>query len=312
MKLSKTQSHDVFLLMGIGVCLVAVFSLAVFLEGRTRSAQTVLEPEELSLQGEQLKGWAFGFEGLLADWYWIRSLQYIGDKIYNAKDQDINLDNLKPLDPRLLYPLLDNATTLDPEFLAAYSYGANVLPAIDKKDAIGLARKGVENNPGEWTVYHQLGFIYWKLGDYQKAADTYKAGSGIRNSPIWMKSMAARMNSEGGSRETARAIYSQVYNSAADSQTRESVRLRLLGLDADDDIDLLDSALEEFKRRNGACATLWPQIHGILKTLKLPDGRDFRIDTEGNVVDPTDAPYLLDSSACRAKPDFSQSKLPRS
>src|SRR5829696_6778501 len=82
------------------------------------------EDADLDLQGKRLKGFAFGAEGLLADWYWIRSLQYLGDKIVRSDANDLNIDDLRSLNPRLLYPLLDNATDLDPQFIAAYTYGA--------------------------------------------------------------------------------------------------------------------------------------------------------------------------------------------
>src|SRR4051794_35152691 len=96
------------------------------------------EDSDLSLNGSYLKGYALGFEGLMADWYWMRSLQYIGNKIERADDNALNLDDLRNLNPRLLYPLLDNATDLDPHFIAVYSYGAVVLPAIDPEKAIKL------------------------------------------------------------------------------------------------------------------------------------------------------------------------------
>jgi hypothetical protein len=91
--------------------------------------------EDLSIRGGKMNGFAFGAEGLLADWYWMRSLQYIGHKLDTATG-DVNIDDLRPLNPRLLYPYLDTATDLDPQFLPAYTYGAVVLPAIDPELAI--------------------------------------------------------------------------------------------------------------------------------------------------------------------------------
>ena len=99
----------------------AVFGLSSFLEKNRVSLPESYEDEDLSLQGKRLKGYALGFEGLLADWYWMRSLQYIGDKVVNSKAEVLSIDNLRPLNPRLLYPLLDNATDLDPKFITAYS-----------------------------------------------------------------------------------------------------------------------------------------------------------------------------------------------
>ena len=306
--------HDYLLIFTAFVLMAAAISVATLLEGRETTVSTEIERESLSLQGERLKGYAFGFEGLLADWYWMRSLQYIGDKIYEAKEKDIevDIDNLKPLDPRLLYPLLDTATSLDPQFLAAYSYAANVLPAIDDELAIEMAKKGIESNPEEWTVYHQLGFIYWRLEDYENASKTYERGSRVTGAPGWMAAMSARMNTEGGSTETARAIYEQLLNSAADSQTRESAQLRLLELDSDENRKVLDEALTDFKEARGRCAGNWEEVIRILTTKTLPAGRDFRIDSSNNIVDPTNAPYLIDQESCTSNVDFSRSKLPRS
>ena len=78
------------------------------------------EDSDLELNGRKLKGFALGAEGLLADWYWIRALQYIGSKILKNENADLDIEDLRPLKPRLLYPLLDNATDLDPKFMTRH------------------------------------------------------------------------------------------------------------------------------------------------------------------------------------------------
>ncbi len=158
------------------------------------------EDEDLALQGAKLKGYALGFEGLIADWYWMRSLQYIENKVVKSPDETLNIENLTALNPRLLYPLLDNATTLDPQFMAVYAYGAVVLPAIDKEQAIKLTEKGIADNPNEWRLYQQLGYIYWRLDNFEKASLVYTEGAKIVGAPPFMSLMAAKMKSEGQSR----------------------------------------------------------------------------------------------------------------
>ena len=83
--------------------------------------------ESLYLNGKTARRISLGFNGLAADWYWMRSLQYVGRKIINASN-DVPIDNLGQLNLKLLAPLLDTATTLDPEFLDPYEYAAIVLP----------------------------------------------------------------------------------------------------------------------------------------------------------------------------------------
>ena len=157
------------------VLLVGVLAPGIALLSDAANASRVAladayEDSDLEIQGRRLKGFALGTEGLLADWYWIRSLQYIGGKLVKSDLENINIDDLRSLNPRLLYPLLDNATDLDPQFIAAYSYGAVVLPAVDTDQAIKLTEKGISNNPEVWRLYHYLGYIYWRKQDYEKAA----------------------------------------------------------------------------------------------------------------------------------------------
>src|SRR5262245_40591321 len=88
---------------------IAAFASTVALSGyvqRNRiSMPESYADEDLDLQGKKLKGYALGSEGLISDWYWMRSLQYIGDKIENSTEDTVNIDDLRTLNPRLLYPL---------------------------------------------------------------------------------------------------------------------------------------------------------------------------------------------------------------
>jgi tetratricopeptide (TPR) repeat protein len=302
----KTYAAVAILIFGFP----AVFVLSNFLErNRPPLAETYID-EDLALQGEKLKGWSLGFEGLIADWYWIRSLQYMGHKVATSKEQTINLEDLRSLNPRLLYPLLDNATTLDPQFMAAYSYGAIVLPAIDPRQAIRIAEKGIENNPDEWRLYQHLGYIYWRLKDYDKAAETYEKGSRIEGAPKFFKLMSARMEGEGGSRETARAIYRQMLAEASDANVKANAELRLMQLDAFDERDAITEVLTEYKKKTGRCAESWREILPLLAAAKLPEGKEFRVDRTGDPVDPSGVPYVLDAERCAVRIDTGKSKIP--
>ena len=311
--MSNFKPIDYALLVSVILGLVLTYFLSNLLEPEMEFLSTEAEVEQLSLEGKRLKGFSLGQEPLIADWYWVRSLQYVGNKLQRAREKNIqiDLDDLKSIDPRLLYPLLDNATTLDPQFLAAYHYGATVLPAVDRNQAIKLTKKGIENNPEEWKLYHLLGFIYWKLGEYETASKTYAAGAKIDGALPWMTSMAARMKREGGSREMAREIYQQMYDAAEDSKTREQALIRLKEIDAFYERDVLDAALAIFKKQNGSCAKTWKQLVPLLRDKKPANGKELRVNEEFQVVDPSDTPYEIDEEACKSKIGV-ESKIPRS
>lgn len=287
----------------------AIYGLSNFNERARPPLPDGYADGDLSVAGGKLKGFALGAEGLIADWYWMKSLQYLGDKINNFEG-DVNVDDLTPLNPRLLYPYLDNAVSLDPQFITVYEYGANVLPAIDAEKAILLTEKGIRENPDNWRLYHYLGYIQWKMRNYEKASQTYERGAAIKDAPDWMKMMSAKMKTDGGSRETSRVIYRQMFSQAQDAKTKESAALRLLQLQSLDERDAIASVLQKFKEKTDRCAANWREIFPLLQTVKLPDNKDFSIDASNNLVDPGGAPYVLDKEKCVAALG-ANSKIPR-
>ncbi len=308
----KGSTRQIFFALAIIVCgFAAVFGLSRFVEANRPALPEDYEDEDLALQGARLKGYSLGFEGLIADWYWMKSLQYIGDKILKS-EKGISIDNMREMNPRLLYPYLDNATTLDPKFTSVYEYGAMILPAIDNEQAIKLGEKGIKDNPNEWRLYHYLGFTYWRLKDYEKAADVYGRGSQIAGAPNFMRLMAAKMKSEGSSREIARDIYRQMLVDAADPSLKENAALRLLELDSFDERDAIQKVTEEFKLKNNRCPANWRELFPSLKDVKVSNDRPLRFDKFFAPVDPTDAPYLLEMRDGKCEPaiNFQISKIP--
>lgn len=291
----------------------AIFFLSGFVENKKPPLPENYADEDLAVQVARLKGYALGFEGLLADWYWMRSLQYLGDKILKSPDAKINIDNLQSLNPRLLYPYLDNATTLDPRFMSVYEFGATVLPAINQDEAIKLINKGIADHPNEWRLYQHLGYIYWRTGNFEKASEIYAAGAKLPAAPKFMQMMAARTKTEGGSRATARDIYRQMFSETEDAQIKENAALRLLQLDSFDERDAIDKVLQEFQAKNNRCANNWREIFSLLQKVRLPNGDDLRFDSNSFApVDPTDAAYVLSNQtdACTLRLDYQNSKVP--
>lgn len=306
-------SRDASVVIPIAI-LIVCFGLSVLLSRHIEATKPRLpanySDSDVEMNGSYLKGYALGTESLIADWYYMRSLQYVGDKLINSKADFINIDDLRDLDPRLLYPYLNNATDLDPHFVAAYSYGAIVLPAIDQQQAIRLTEKGIATNPREWRLYQYLGYIYWHTKDYQKAAEYYQKGSELAGAPPFMKMMAAMMRSEGGSRETARQIYERMLADNSDDQmVSTTARLRLMELDWLDQRDAINGALAKYKAENNRCANDLREILAALTKVSLPTGGEFKVDTSGHLVDPSNTPYLLDRDNCSVRLDLGKTAI---
>src|SRR5271170_3325576 len=169
------------------VCMLASAMLLRRLD-RMRAGTTLQEVLYLS-SPKVLKRLSLGYDGLLADIYWTRAVQYFGSKHHSgAQHYD------------LLAPLLEITTALDPRLTVAYEFGANFLaPAPPNgagmpQRAIELAEYGIRNNPDDWHLYNDLGFIYYtELKDYSGAADAFARGANVPHAHPFLRIMAARM-----------------------------------------------------------------------------------------------------------------------
>lgn len=284
--------------------------LARWTDSRRGNASAQSVEEQLYLTGPTAKRLTLAFNGLAADWYWMRSLQYVGGKVVAYEDAhagQFDLQNLSSIDLRLLPSLLRVTTTLDPQFIPAYEYGAVILPEVNPDEAVSLLKAGIAANPSSWRLYQHLGYIYWQKQDYQQAADAYAAGGRISGAPGWMTAMAARMKAEGGSSQAAREMYQHLYDSSNDTSVRSMVEHQLMRLDSLDERAVIRQVLQSFEKhsRDGRCPLSWRDVTEDLRRAKL------RVNSgSGAPLDPTGVPYLLRRESCDVELDPS-SKVPR-
>lgn len=272
----------------------------------------VIGDETLYLSGATVKKMSLGLEGLAADIYWIRTVQYFGRKLLEKKrpgssgaSRDIRMD--------LLAPLLETIVTLDPHYLSAYRFGAIFLPERDLPAAIALLEKGIRDNPDRWRLYQDLAYIYWQAGNsateetraeyYAKAAEWYEKGSQVPGALWWMRDLAGYMKLEGGSREAARAIYSS-YLTSDDQNVRAQAILRLEQLRSLEEREAIDSVLARYKKETGECPADLRMLAPKFRAIKLALNDDLI------PVDPEGFPYYLDESNCRSKLAL-ESPIPR-
>jgi len=280
------RAKTIGLLAVVAFGLVITALLAGWIDAKRPSADPNVVDEGLYLKEQTARRLSLSFNGLTADWYWMRSLQYVGGKIVNMRE-NVVFDNLEQLNLKLLPSLLDTATTLDPEFFQPYEYAAAVLPSVNVNEAIRIVQKGTAANPSEWRLYQHLGYLYWQKRDYKSAAEAYGNGAQIPGAPQWMEAMKARMLADGGSRSTAREIYVRMYEQSSDNNIRTMARHHVFQIDAADQMEVLQKVLSEFQPRNGRCISGWKELQSELRTLRMP------IDSTGAPVDPSGTPYVL-------------------
>ncbi len=255
--------------------------------------------EQLYLKGTTAKRLSLAFNGLAADWYWMRSLQYVGRKVvhfqemYGGQAGRVQPGDLAVLDLRNLAPLLRVATTLDPQFMAPYEYGAVILPGVDNAEAVALLHYGIEQNPNAWRLYQHLGYIYWQQHDYQKASETYAAGGRLPGAPRWLAEMSARMAAEGGSLGAAREMYQHLYDESNDEEVKQLLAKRLQQVDSMAEREVIRRVLNDYSKRSGRCASSWKDIASVLASLRFPVAA-----TTAAPLDPSGMSYLLIKNGC--------------
>jgi hypothetical protein len=223
-----------------------------------------------------LKKMSLGYDGLLADIYWTRAVQYFGSKHHEGSH---NFD--------LLAPLLEIVTTLDPHLLVAYEYGANFLAPKPPdgggmpERAIDLQEFGIRNNPDEWRLYYNEGFIrYMDLQDYAGAAEVFARGSRVPNAHPFLAVLAGKMAEHAGDQQMARMMWSATYQTSKDPDVRANAAAHLRALQVDEDVTNLETLTHRYQQQAGRFPSSFSELQaaGLIR---------------GVLVDPLGTPYKL-------------------
>ncbi|HSB75776.1 MAG TPA: hypothetical protein VLC12_09010 [Terriglobales bacterium] len=275
----------------IVLCLLA----AVFMVTRADAARPAASLEEvLYLSSPSLvRRMSLGYTGLLADIYWTRAVQYFGSKHF-----------LHSRNYKLLAPLLEITTQLDPHLIVAYEFGSTFLTqpppngAGDPDAAVRLVRYGITQNPDNWRLYYDLGFIYYvDKKDYLDAAKAFEQGSKVPNAHPFLKILAARMAERGGDVQTARMLWTTTYETTPDNQIKANALAHLRALQVDESVAQLEEIIQRYSASAGHAPRNWADLvrSGDLPGIPLdPLGHPYKLLGGGrvDVAVPDDLPFI--------------------
>jgi len=248
-----------------------------------RHPQTTIEDVLYISSPKLVKRASLGFDGLMACIYWTRTVQYFGHRHYNG-EQSYNE----------LAPLLEITTALDPHMLPAYQFGASFLApdppngAGEPQRAIRLMEYGIKNNPDEWRLYYDLGFVYYTaLKDYKNASQAFARGSQVPHAHPFLKILAARMAENSGDFSTARMLWSATFETSHQSNIRYNALAHLRAIQIDEDVTNLQALVTRFGERTGrlpaSMAELVAAAH--LRAVPVdPEGQPYKLDAAGHVL----------------------------
>lgn len=236
---------------------------------------------------------SLGFNGLMACIYWTRTVQYFGHRHY-VRARTYNE----------LAPLLEITTALDPHMIPAYQFGASFLAprppngAGEPVRAIALMKYGIQQNPENWHLYYDLGFIYYtELKDYKEAGEVFEQGSKVPNAHPFLKLLAAQMAEHAADYDTARMLWVATYESSTETNIRENALAHLRAIRVDEDVTHWQEAVARFAQRNGRLPTTLWELAAAEHASGIPvdpDGNPYALTLDGQVqvTNPDDFPFV--------------------
>ena len=276
-----------------GILACSMACAAFLLRSVDQASPTAPQQQMLYISSPKvLKRLSLGFDGLLADIYWTRTVQYFGG-IHSQGGGTY----------KLLWPLLNITTQLDPHLIPAYDFGGTFLLAKppqgagDPGKAIDLVQYGTQTNPNDWHLYYDLAFIYYDQKDYRHAAEAFLRGSQLSNTHPFLKIMAAQMAQHGGDLKTARMMWSATYETTNDKMIQANAEAHLRAIQVNEDVTALEQLVQAYRDRTGHFPQTFSEMvsSGFIRGIPLdPLRHPYRLEYGGRVVvsNPDDVPFL--------------------
>ncbi len=161
--------------------------------------------------GYLLKPMALGHPLMLADFLWLRAIQYYGEHRMT--------DNRFPMAGHVFSTI----TQLDPRFCEAYLFGGLVLAAEgrDRDRGLALMKEGVARNPGRWELPFWTGFIYYLTKGHDRDAAYYFARAArLPGAPGYVVRFAAHAKARSGDLRTALALWQDLLENTTNPAMR--------------------------------------------------------------------------------------------
>jgi len=187
-----------------------------------------------------LRDVSLGYEHLLADVLWFRTISYFGqhyrgDHVYKWLAYMCNL-----------------VTDLDPRAQHVYLFGGVILPweADRVDDGIALLEKGTRNLPDSWRLHYILGFNYYFFkNDLAAASRALGAAVRLPDTPEFVSQMFVTLFAAHAGPETALTFLQGMERDGLSEEMRGTIHQRVLEMQLTGDIDALEGAAKDFESR---------------------------------------------------------------
>lgn len=165
---------------------------------------------------ESIRFVSLGFEKLLADFYWLQFIGYVGD----GRSREIDKYERGA-------EYLQVVTGLDPHFIPAYWYAAFVVGGdADQPARAGeLIERGMQSNSDSWFLPFIAGVNQCLFArNFGKAANYYLLAARYPGAPNWLSAQAAILKTDAPRLVKEGHSWLSIYESAMDEKVKEHAR----------------------------------------------------------------------------------------
>jgi len=218
-----------------------------------------------------------GQSELIADYLWLRAIQYYG--MHRQTDRQY-------LWAKHIFNVI---TSLNPLFVEAYRFGGLVLAtdANDTEGGIDLLKRGFHANPSRWEIPFDLGFLNYLLRRDLLAATYFRRAAALPGAGEQVERFSAFAYRRGGNEGNAREMWREIASTSTNPVTREIAGYALNDIDLEEAVGVLQSAADAFRAARGANARSPQELvaSGFLRSIpKDPFERGYVIAPNGRVV----------------------------
>ncbi|MFN8555386.1 MAG: hypothetical protein U0103_28300 [Candidatus Obscuribacterales bacterium] len=165
---------------------------------------------------------SFGFDAVIADFYWLLFMQYVGDHSSRAVDKYSKS-----------YDYLNLITGLDANFGEAYYFAAFLIGSEMKKPQLAaeLIDKGISANPRAWSIPFVAGINqYLYARNETKAASYYRIAANLPGAPEWLERQSKILEAKIPSMIKEINVWDSMYHNSTSPEIKHRAQNRLVEL----------------------------------------------------------------------------------
>ncbi|HNX41922.1 MAG TPA: hypothetical protein PLB68_05350 [Candidatus Aminicenantes bacterium] len=254
----------------------SLLSLSSFFNLRLFHSQpATLAPTITLLPPKSLKAFSFGFSNLLADAYFIWTIQAFGipGKTPAFSDLETVMTVIGELDPSEPGPFSVGS-------LIAYYQGGR--PDL----ALKVLEIGMRLQPGEWTLPYEAGHYMRKAKRYSLASRLFEIAAHKEGAPSFIKRLQVDALKSSGDSRNAFLLWQEILHGATTDYEREVAGRHLYELKTELDREELEPLVEHYRRLFNRLPQSWNDMiaASLLPSPPLDyDGEPYILTQEGKI-----------------------------